>query len=331
MPVRVAVDAMGGDYAPAAVVRGALAALSEEPDLEIFLVGDAQRITAEIKSGDGAVERLTIQNASQSIPMDAAPIEALRNAPDSSLVKMVELWTAGKVDAVLSAGNTGAMAALAQLRMRPLPAVSRPGIAVPIPTFSGPFVLCDVGSNIQPKPAHLYEYAHMASVYAEKVLEVHRPRVALLSIGEEAGKGTSLTKKADELLKEDRTLNYVGNVEGRELFENRCDVAICDGFVGNIFLKFMEGVAEGLHRTLMGELERESDGIRTELRKTIGRIWERLDYSYYGGAPLLGVNGVCIISHGRSNERAICNAVKAARRFVLLKLNEAMTARLRKE
>ena len=331
MPVRVAVDAMGGDFAPAVVVRGALAALSQEPDLELILVGDAERINAESGSGGALPERLTIHHASQAIPMDAAPIEALRSAPDSSLVRMVELWVAGRVDAVLSAGNTGAMAAIAQLRMRPLPAVSRPGIAVPIPTFSGPFVLCDVGSNIQPKPVHLYEYALMASVYAEKVLEVKQPRVALISIGEEVGKGTSLTKKADELLRRDSTLNYVGNVEGRELFENRCDVAICDGFVGNIFLKFMEGVAEGLHRTLMGELERETSAVRAGLQETIGRIWERLDYSYYGGAPLLGVNGVCIICHGRSNDRAICNAVKAARRFVQLKLNEVMTARLRKD
>lgn len=331
MPVRVAVDAMGGDFAPAAVVRGALAALADEPDLALVLVGDTDRIKAEMAEFGGTAARVTIQHASQMVAMDAAPIEALRHAPDSSLVRMVELWVAGQVDAVLSAGNTGAMAAIAQLRMKPLPVVSRPGIAVPIPTFSGPFVLCDVGSNIQPKPVHLYEYAIMASVYAERVLGVERPRVALLSIGEETGKGTSLIKKADELLRADASLNYVGNTEGRELFENRCDVAICDGFVGNIFLKFMEGVAEGLHRTLMGELERETAEMRTNLQKSIGRIWERLDYSYYGGAPLLGLNGVCIISHGRSNERAICNAVKAARRFVHLKLNEVMTARLRKD
>lgn len=331
MPVRVAVDAMGGDFAPAAIVRGALAALSDEPDLELVLVGDAKRVEAEITAAGVSCHRITTQHASQCIAMDAPPVEALRHSPDSSMVRMVELWASGRVDAVLSAGNTGAMAAIAQLRMKPLPSVSRPGIAVPIPTFFGPFVLCDVGSNLQPKPVHLYEYALMASVYAQGVLGVERPRVALLSVGEETGKGTALIKKTDELLKADSLICYVGNVEGRELFENRCDVAICDGFVGNLFLKFMEGVAEGLHRTLRGELERESVEVRTNLMGTIGRIWERLDYSHYGGAPLLGVNGVCIICHGRSNERAICNAVKAARQFVLLKLNAAITARLRKD
>jgi glycerol-3-phosphate acyltransferase PlsX len=260
--------------------------------------------------------------------MDDPPLEALRTKKDSSLVRMAELAAGGEVDAVLSAGNTGACAAVCQLRLKPLACVTRPGIAVAIPSFYGPFVLCDVGANIQARPRHLYEYAVMATLYAERVLGIDRPRVALMSIGEESGKGTGLVKRTHELLREDRALNFVGNAEGRELFEDRCDVAICDGFVGNIVLKFVEGLAEGLFRTIAREFDDEEPELKARFSGALNRVWWRHDYSRYGGAPLLGIDGVCVICHGRSSELAVRNAVGVARKFVEQNFNEAIVSRL---
>ena len=330
MLTRVAVDAMGGDHAPGAIVRGALQALADDSELELVLVGDEERIRRELPPAavDGFDARLRIAHASQVIAMDAPPVEALRSHKDSSLVRMTQLAVAGEVDAVVSAGNTGACAAVCQLKMKPLSGVTRPGIAVTIPSFYGPFVLCDVGANIQARPRHLYEYAVMATLYAQMVLDVESPRVALMSIGEESGKGTGLVKQTHKLLKDDPGINFVGNVEGRELFEDRCDVAICDGFVGNIVLKFVEGLAEGLFRTIAREFEDERPDLKSKFNSALDRVRRRHDYSRYGGAPLLGVNGICIICHGRSNENALRNAVKAAQRFVRQGFNEAVTARL---
>ncbi len=252
MAVRVAVDAMGGDFAPRTVVHGALQALAAEPDLELVLVGDRARVEQELAAADltGHSERLSLVHASQVIAMDAAPLEALRTGRDSSVVRMVELAARGEVDAVLSAGNTGACAAVCQIKLKPLSCVARPGIAVTIPAYHGPFVMCDVGANIQARPRHLYEYAVMATLYADRVIGIERPRVALMSIGEESGKGTGLVKQTHELLRSDASIDFVGNVEGRDLFEGRCDVAICDGFVGNVVLKCAEGLAEGLFRLI---------------------------------------------------------------------------------
>ncbi|MBI4717727.1 MAG: phosphate acyltransferase PlsX [Planctomycetes bacterium] len=328
MPVRIALDAMGGDHAPQAIVRGALAALADDPDLELVLVGDERRIHAELAVQGPLPDRLRLVHASQVIPMDAPPVEALRAHKDSSLVRMAELGASGEVQAVVSAGNTGACAAVAQLKLKPLSCVTRPGIAVTIPAFHGPFVLCDVGANIQARPRHLYEYAVMATLYAQHVVGIPRPRVALMSIGEEQGKGTGLVRQTHELLRRDASINFVGNAEGRELFENRCDVAICDGFVGNIVLKFVEGLAEGLFRTIAHEFEHEEEALKGRFCGALERVWQRHDYSRYGGAPLLGINGVCIICHGRSNMVAICNAVKAARRFLEQRFNEVLVARL---
>lgn len=330
MSVRVAIDAMGGDFAPGAIVRGAVQSLEDDPELELVLVGDETVVHRELDALGPQVprERVRVVHASQVIGMDDPPVEAIRARPDSSIMKMASLCAAGEVHAVLSAGNTGACAAAAQLRMRPLPCVSRPGIAVPIPSFHGPFVLCDVGANIQAKPQHLLEYAVMSSVYAEKVLGIREPRVGLISIGEESGKGTGLVKQTHELLRDDRRIRFVGNVEGKDLFENVCDVAVCDGFVGNVFLKFMEGVAEGLFKVIVREFEDEADALRNKFMQGLQRVWARHDYARYGGAPLLGVNGVCIICHGRSTDLAIRNAVKAARRFVEFGFNEEICARL---
>jgi glycerol-3-phosphate acyltransferase PlsX len=330
MAIRVAVDAMGGDNAPGAIVRGAVQALSDESDLELVFVGDEGRIHKELSAigADGKKSRIRIVHASQVVGMDEPPVEAVKTKKDSSLIRMAELAAAREVDAVLSAGNTGACAAVCQLKIKPLPCVARPGIAVTIPAFHGPFVLCDVGANIQAKPRHLYEYAIMATLYAQRVLGIKEPRVAVMSIGEESGKGTGLVKQTYDLLKADSLIHFVGNAEGRDLFENKCDVAVCDGFVGNIILKFVEGLAEGLFRTIAREFEDEAPELRSKFTGALDRVWRRHDYSQYGGAPLLGLNGVCIICHGRSNEFAVYNAVKAARRFVEQGLSEAIAARL---
>ena len=328
MSIRVAIDAMGGDFAPQAVVRGAVAALDDDPDVHLVLVGDERLIGAELGSLGRDSTRMRVVHTTQVVAMDAPPVEALKANKDSSLVRMVELVAAGEADAMLSAGNTGAYAAACQLRLRPLPCVSRPGIAVTIPSFHGPFVLCDVGANIQAKPRHLYEYAVMATLYAERVVGIKEPRVALISIGEESGKGTALVKQTHELLQADESINFVGNAEGRELFENRCDVGICDGFVGNIVLKFVEGLSEGLFRTITREFEKEDATLRARLHEAIDQMRRRHDYSTYGGAPLLGINGVGIICHGRSNEDAVRNAVKVARQFVEQGFNDAIVARL---
>jgi len=380
--VRIAVDAMGGDRAPGAVVRGAVQALEDvamvadrvatvadrvatvaDRDCRLLLIGDESRIRAELEALNvatvadrvatvadrGIGPRVEIIHASESIGMDEAPVEALRHKQDASLMRMVKLAAAGEADVIISAGNTGAFAAACQLKLKPLEGVSRPGIAVTIPGSSGPVVLCDVGANIQARPRHLYEYAVMAGLYAETVVGLENPRVGLLSIGEESRKGTELVKQTHALLADDPRINFIGNVEGEGLFRNRCDVAICDGFVGNIALKLMESLAEGLLTTISRELESASprsltasprsltasprsltaeSGAGDSVREALKRVWARHDYSEYGGAPLLGVDGVCIICHGRSDERAIRNAIRTGEVFLRTGFIEAIRKRL---
>lgn len=328
MHCRVAVDAMGGDHAPGVVVRGAVEAVLRDRDVSLVLVGDAERIDRELSSLQPPADRVRVVHASESIEMDEHPVAALRRKKDSSLLRMVQLAADGEVDAVVSAGNTGACAAACQLKLRPLKCVSRPGIGVTIPTYHGPVVLCDVGANIHAKPHHLYEYAVMASLYAEKLMDIRSPRVALLSIGSESLKGTELVRLAHELLKADDSVAFVGNVEGRDLFNNVCDVAICDGFVGNLLLKLAEGLAEGLFRTISSEISEACPELSDRFASIMDRVCSRHDYSEYGGAPLLGVDGTCIICHGRSNERAIRNAVLTALKFRRLGFNEAIAARM---
>lgn len=326
---RIAVDAMGGDHAPHAIVRGALTACGEDPDLELLLVG--QRETIEPLVADQAdakiAQRVRLVPASQVIGMDESPVEALRQKKDSSLAVLARLGAEREVDAVVSAGNTGAFAAACQVRMRPLPCIDRPGIAVTIPGFHGPFVLCDVGANIQAKPRHLFEYAVMASLYAREVLGIAEPRVGVLSVGEESEKGTRLVRSAHELIEADGRLRFVGNVEGRDLFCDRCDVAVCDGFVGNIVLKLIEGLAEGLFKVLAREVGEESDEARLRMQTALENVRRRHDYAEYGGAPLLGVDGVSIVCHGRSDATAIRNAVRAAKRFVASRFTDIVSAR----
>jgi len=326
MPVRVAVDVMGGDHAPAEVLKGCWEAttLLDGDDL-VHLVGDAKVIRDGLDAAHLSPpqkDRFKIVATTQVIAMDEPPVEAIRNKPDSSIAVMCKLAAKGGADAVISAGNTGACVAAAQLRMRLLAGVSRPGIAVILPTFHGPVVICDVGANIAPKPMHLEQYAIMAGAYAGAVCGISNPRVGLLNIGEEDAKGTEMVKEARKLMRDEPLINFIGNVEGRDLFKGVVDVVVCDGFVGNIVLKFTEGMADGLFQTIAAELQQAAPNLVGQFKPVMEKIYANHDWQEYGGAPLLGIDGYCLICHGGSEARAIKNAIRVAKQLVASKINQ---------
>lgn len=330
--MRIAIDAMGGDYAPAQIVRGAVEGLQFlSAEDEIVLLGREDAIHAHLPPEAKSDPRIKIHHCPEVIEMDDSPVEALRQKKNSSILIMAKLASERQVDAVISAGNTGACAAACQLKMRTLGSVQRPGIAVVLPSFHGPLTVCDVGANVAPKPHHLLQYAQMASAYAENILKIENPRVGLLSIGSEEVKGSPLVKLTHELLKRDPSVNFVGNIEGRDLFSGACEVAVCDGFVGNVVLKLTEGLSEGIFKTIAREIEVESAELAKRFEPVVKKIWARHDYSEFGGAPLLGVDGVCIICHGSSDARAIKNAVRAATQFVRSNVNQVFLDRLTEE
>jgi glycerol-3-phosphate acyltransferase PlsX len=330
--MRIAIDAMGGDHAPAMIVRGAVEGREFlDRDDVIVLLGREDAIRAALPANLSGGARIEIQHCPEVIEMDDSPVEALRQKKNSSIVTMARLAADRQVDAVISAGNTGACVAACQLKMRTIGAVQRPGIAVVLPSFHGPLTVCDVGANVSPKPHHLLQYAQMASAYAESILGIKNPRVALLSIGGEEVKGSPLVKQTHEALKKNPLVNFVGNIEGRELYSGACEVAVCDGFVGNVVLKLTEGLAEGLFKTISREIAAESEDLARRFEPVAQAIWAKHDYSEYGGAPLLGVDGVCIICHGSSDHRAIRNAVRIAVRYVNSKLNDVIAARVSEE
>jgi glycerol-3-phosphate acyltransferase PlsX len=317
---------MGGDHAPSAILNGCweAAPLLGDEDI-IVLVGDEPIIRAALAESGLAPKKQSqykIVHTTQIIEMDDSPVEAIRAKPDSSIAVMCKLAAKGEVDAVISAGNTGACVAAAQLRMRTLPGVSRPGIAVVLPTFHGPIVICDVGANIVAKPKHLQQYAIMSSSYASSVCGVENPRVGLLSIGEEDAKGTTIVKEARKLMRDEPQINFVGNVEGRDLFKGVVDVVVCDGFVGNIVLKFTEGMAEGLFQTILAELQLLAPDLLENFKPVMRKIYQKHDWQEYGGAPLLGVGGYCLICHGKSDSRAIKNAIRVTRQLCASGVNQ---------
>ncbi|MEW6253071.1 MAG: phosphate acyltransferase PlsX [Planctomycetota bacterium] len=311
--MRIGMDAMGGDHAPREVVRGVVAGLRYlSSDDRLVLFGPRGTVEEECRAAGLADGRVQLIDAPQIIEMDEPPIEAVRQKRNSSIVAMAVAAGADQLDAVISAGNTGAFAAAAQLKIGALEGVSRPGIAVVMPTFHGPVLVCDVGANVAPKPHHLHEYARMSTIYARRVLGIANPRSGLISIGEETAKGSPLVKEAGKLIKADSELHFVGNVEGRDIFGGQCDVAVCDGFVGNVILKLTEGLAEGLFRTIVQEIKDESQELVPRFEPIVSRIWRRHDFAEYGGAPLLGIRKVVIICHGRSDARALSNAIRVA-------------------
>jgi glycerol-3-phosphate acyltransferase PlsX len=312
--VRVAVDGMGGDYAPEEVVAGAAAA-ARTLGIEILLVGPRDRLEPLVRS-HGAGLPLTVVDAPEVIEMSEAPAMALRRKRRASVVVTLEQVRDGRADAAVSAGNTGAAMGAALLTLGRIPGIDRPAIAAILPTAQKtPVILLDVGANVDCKPKHLLQFALMGSVYARRVLGVSTPRVGLLSNGEEATKGNDLTIRTAELLRASG-LHFVGNVEGRDFFTGQADVVVCDGFVGNVVLKFGEGLALALRQLLRDELRGTPGRLLAlylaPLKRRGMALWRKLDYREYGGAPLLGVNGVVIIAHGRSNAWAIRNAIRVA-------------------
>jgi len=321
--MRIGLDAMGGDRAPQVEVKGALAAAELLGDDDrIVLIGDEGAIREHLDGSAKGAERMEVHHADQVIGMDESPVEALRTKPNSSIAVMAEMHRRGRLDAIISAGNTGACVAAAQMRLRRLKGAHRPGIAIVTPTYHGPVAVCDVGANVNCRPQHLRQYAIMASVYINMTYGIENPRVGLLSIGTEEAKGNELVKQTRQLLKDDPHINFIGNVEGRDLFGGVCDVMVCDGFVGNVILKLMEGMAEGvirgMVRELMTALPQQAELIRGATRELVSKY----DFNEYGGAPLLGVAGICFICHGASDERAIKNAILTAREFASHRVNE---------
>ncbi|NLE30564.1 MAG: phosphate acyltransferase PlsX [Phycisphaerae bacterium] len=313
--MRLAIDAMGGDYAPKEIVAGAVLALDLlTEDDRLVLIGQEDRIRTEFAALDqwNNDPRIEIVHTRDIIEMGDHPVEALRQKRDNSISRMAQMAADGEADAVISAGNTGACVAACQMKIRPIKGVSRPGIAVVIPSFAGPIIMCDVGANPMPKPHHLHEYALMASIYYKCLFKTERPKVALLNIGEEDDKGNPFVRQVRDLIKPDPRLNYVGYVEGRTLLAGAADVVICDGFVGNVVLKLIEGLTDGLTKALFQTLEHKDPKTLEVLGPILKEACQKHDYSEHGGAPLIGVDGICIICHGVSNRRAIRNAIALA-------------------
>jgi glycerol-3-phosphate acyltransferase PlsX len=312
---------MGGDRAPDEILKGcweAVPLLGAED--QIYLVGDETAIREGLAASGLTDEQkkrhFKTVATTQVIEMDESPVDAVRAKPKASINVACDLVKKGEADVFVSAGNTGACVAAAQLKMRTLPGVSRPGIAVILPTYYGPVVVCDVGANITPKARHFQQYALMAGAYATAVCGVENPRVGLLSIGEEDAKGTGLVKDARKLMRDEPQINFVGNVEGRDLFKGVVDVVVCDGFVGNIVLKFTEGLAEGLFQTILSELQEFAPDLLNNFKPVMKKIYAKHDWQEHGGAPLLGVNGYTLICHGRSESRAIKNAIRVGKQLL---------------
>jgi glycerol-3-phosphate acyltransferase PlsX len=327
--MRIALDAMGGDYAPQPNIEGCLAALQADPDLEVFLVGDQKVLDEVVEKSGYSGERLKLIPSEGVVGMEEKPTDALRKKPNSSIVVCWKLMAGKEVDAVVSAGNTGAVVA-AGLRTRLfLKNVTRPGIAVALPTAKGRSVLLDVGANPAARPEHLYQYGVMGSIYARDVLGIENPRIGLMNIGSEEGKGNDLYRETHRVLSESKLKQrYIGNVEGRGLYQGEADVLVCEGFVGNVVLKVSEGMAEVMMRSVSAEVLSQLSSERETAGKAFHEIGRRYQYSETGGAPLLGIDGVCTICHGSSNALTITNALKGTKIFQDKNINAQIIAEL---
>jgi glycerol-3-phosphate acyltransferase PlsX len=321
--MKIAIDAMGGDNAPHAVIAGAVQA-AREYGVGIILVGIEQIIQAELnKHSQASTLPIEIRNATEVVDMLDSPATVFRRKKDSSIRVANELVKSGEAVAVISAGHTGAAMATSLFVLGKLEGIERPAIATFMPTIKGTSIILDVGANVDCKPNHLLQFAIMGEVYAKHLLKQPNPCVGLLSIGEEATKGNELTKEAFKLLTE-TSLNFIGNVEGRDVMSGKADVVVCDGFIGNVVLKVSESVAEAIGLFLRQDIEKSL--IRKLgyllMRPAFRSLKQRVDYAEYGGAPLVGINGISIISHGRSSDRAIKNAIRVAAELVKSDVNK---------
>ncbi len=329
--MRIAVDAMGGDWAPFEIVEGAVEVAKQNKDIEIVLVGNKDQLGVLLSKLKVSLSNVTVFHASQVVGMGESATMAARSKTDSSITRSVELAAKGEVDAVVSAGNTGAMVVASTVLLKTLEGVKRPGITILMPRMYGSCVIVDVGANLSCKPEHLFQYGIMASVFCKYILEIESPRIGLLNVGVEDVKGNSLVKGAYRLLSK-ASLNFVGNVESCDIFDQNLDVVICDGFVGNAILKFSEGVSYDIFASFEQESRKNEDtdhGFKL-CKPALESIKNRNDYAEYGGAPLLGINGICIIAHGRSKHGAIMNAIKEAIKFSVNNVNKHIVAELKK-
>jgi len=319
----VALDAMGGDHAPAVTVEGAIEAVTETQDLDVILVGKEADIRRHLDDRRYPPGRISIHPSGDAVPMDESPSYAIRRRKDSSIAVAVDLVREGRAAAVVSAGHSGVTMAMSLIKLGKTEGVDRPAIATIMPTLKEPFVLVDAGANVDCEPNNLLEFAIMGSAYSSALFDIEGPRVAILSIGEEDSKGNELTKEAFRLIRE-TSLNFIGNVEGKEVYAGEADVVVCDGFMGNVTLKVSEGLAEAIYKMLRKEISSRILGILGYLlmKPALRKFKQRTDYAEYGGAPLLGINGTSIISHGRSSARAIKNALKVAAKLAGKRLHE---------
>jgi glycerol-3-phosphate acyltransferase PlsX len=330
--MKIALDAMGGDFGPPHIVAGAVLALNEYPRLDkLFLVGDTPQIEAELKKHGCNDRRIEIFHATQVVEMKDSAIDAVRRKKDSSVSRAVDLVKKGEAAAIVSAGHTGAAVAATTIKLRTLPGIDRPGIAAIIPSETNVFVLIDAGANSDAKPEHLLQYAIMGSVYSRHVLGYSNPCVGLMSIGGEDVKGTDLTKEVFKMLKQSQ-LNFRGNVEGHDLFDDPVEVVVCDGFVGNVILKTCESVAGAVFEWLKHELTKTKVRMAGAYlaRNAFRTIKKKLNYEEYGGMPLLGVNGICIIAHGASTPLAIKNALRVAAESIEHQVNPHIVEEVRR-
>jgi len=329
--MRIAIDAMGGDHAPDAVIDGAVAAAREYPDTELILVGDASKIEAGLsKQGHNKPDQLIIRHASEVIEADDEPVRAARRKKDASMVVAGRMVKEREADALVSAGNTGALMAVGLLVVGRIPGIHRPALAPLIPTLVGPGTLAlDLGANMDADPEHLAQYAIMGTIYRNKVHGLERPRVGLLNVGTEPMKGNELTKQAFALL-EQQPIHFVGNVEARDILNGVCDVVVCDGFAGNIMLKSLEGTQKAIFSLLKEQLTSSTLGkIAGLILRPKLRVFKKYDYREHGGAPLLGIDGVVVKSHGSSDANAIKNAIGQARTALKNQLVEAIRSEIK--
>jgi len=330
--MKIALDAMGGDFGPPNLVAGAVMALQEYPHInKLYLVGDSAKIGSELKKHECNDSRIDIVHSTQVVEMSDTAWSAVRRKKDSSVSRAVDLVKRGQADAIVSAGHTGAAVAASMIKLRTLPGIDRPGIAAVLPTEFNVFVLIDAGANIDARPEQLLQYAFMGTVYSRHVLGYKNPTVGLVSLGEEDVKGNEMTKEVFKMLKKS-SLNFVGNIEGRHLFEDPVEVVVCDGFVGNVILKTCESISVAIFQWLKHEL------MRTKMRQVgaflarnaFDTIKGKTNYEEYGGSPLLGVNGICIIAHGASTPLAIKNALRVAAESIEQQVNPHIVDEIRR-
>jgi phosphate acyltransferase len=331
--MRFALDAMGGDHGPQPNVLGALRALEASPDLNLVLIGDQEQIQPLLTAANNPypIERLKVHHTSEVVGMNEKPVEAFRKKPNNSIALCWGALALGRVQGLVSAGNTGAVVGGGVFSKKFLKGVRRPGIAALMPTAKGRTVIIDVGANVFPKASHLLQYGVMGSVYARTTLGIANPTIGLMNVGEEEGKGHELVNKTFELFRNSPlSAQFIGNVEGRDIHRGACDVIVTDGFVGNVILKQAEGAFELMvdliKKDIVGALSTEKGIAANALQQLVGK----LHHSNAGGAPLLGIDGVCIICHGSSDERSIANALGVAANAVRNKLNETISEELAK-